>query len=149
MPQEKYRVSVNSSQPEQKLHADVQGLIDAGTTGVLVMSIDQTSGWQDPSAFGIVKKVPDTPPAPATPTAPSAPTASATPATATVAPLKKKFDGFFAGFAEKLARKLAEMTGQPDPITGQATKQPAPHPTPAPQQTASPAPTPTQPAPQA
>ncbi len=143
MSQEKYRVSVNSSQPEQKLHADVQGLIDAGTTGVLVMTIDQTSGWQDPSAFGIVKKVPDTPPAPATPSAPTAP------ATAAVAPLKKKFDGFFAGFAEKLARKLAEMTGQPDPITGQATKQPAPHPTPAPQQTVTPAPTPTQPAPQA
>ncbi|USN56405.1 MAG: hypothetical protein H6766_05080 [Candidatus Peribacteria bacterium] len=80
-PQAQYRISVAGSQPEQQSHADVQALVDADTAGISVMSLDQTSGWQAPSAFGIVKKVPDAPTAPQAPKstasngAPAAPTA--------------------------------------------------------------------------
>jgi hypothetical protein len=76
--QAQYRISIAGSQPEQTSHADVQALVDSDTGNVSIMSLDQSSGWQNPSAFGIVKKVPDTPPTPAAPSAPAAPTTPTT-----------------------------------------------------------------------
>lgn len=136
--QAQYRVSIAGSQPEQKSHADIQALVDADTVNISVMSLDQTSGWQAPNAFWIVKTVPNTPTAPAALSAAAAPTASTVPATKQSKkphPLVTVFhkssavaDKLLSWFSDNLARKLAKMAGQPDPITGE--KAPKPHPAP-------------------
>lgn len=77
--QEQYWISIEKGQPAQMAHADVVAHVEQGTD-ILLMTLDQSSGWQAPSEFGIVKTAPDTPAAPTPPSGPAAPTAPVAPA---------------------------------------------------------------------